>query len=106
MALAERSTTNIRALKMRVEGMDCSACALKIDNALKRLPGVSNINVNYGTETLVLNVDEDRTSLATIEGKFANSAMRRRRWPARHLRPPSWRANWISPGGRREKARL
>ena len=56
MALAERSTTNIRALKMRVEGMDCSACALKIDNALKRLPGVSNINVNYGTETLVLNV--------------------------------------------------
>jgi Zn2+/Cd2+-exporting ATPase len=46
---------------MRVGGMDCSACAIKIENALKRLPGVSDINVNYGTETLVLNVDEDRT---------------------------------------------
>lgn len=33
---------------MRVEGMDCGACALKIENALKRLPGVSDINVNYG----------------------------------------------------------
>ena len=31
------------ALKMRVEGMDCSACAIKIENALKRLPGVSDI---------------------------------------------------------------
>jgi hypothetical protein len=37
-----------QTLNMRVEGMDCGACALKIENALKRLPGVSDINVNYG----------------------------------------------------------
>lgn len=56
-----------RQLKMRVEGMDCSACAVKIENALKRLPGVSDINVNYGTETLVLNLDEDRSAPRAIE---------------------------------------
>ncbi|CAB3712914.1 heavy-metal-associated domain-containing protein [Trinickia soli] len=28
------------ALKLRIEGMDCASCALKIENALKRLPGV------------------------------------------------------------------
>lgn len=34
------------ALKFRVQGMDCGACALKIEYGLKRLPGVSDINVN------------------------------------------------------------
>lgn len=56
-----------RDVKMRVEGMDCSACALKIENALKRLPGVTGINVNYGTETLALTLDEDRTSRKAID---------------------------------------
>ncbi|MGL1765673.1 cation transporter, partial [Vibrio parahaemolyticus] len=37
-------------LKLRIEGMDCGACALKIENALKRLPGVSDVNVNYGLQ--------------------------------------------------------
>lgn len=31
-----------KTLRMRVEGMDCSACAIKAENALKRLPGVSD----------------------------------------------------------------
>jgi Cd2+/Zn2+-exporting ATPase len=55
---------------MRVEGMDCSACAIKIENALRRLPGVSDINVDYGTETLALALDEDRTSRKTVEDKI------------------------------------
>ena len=70
MTAIERSSTNIRSLKIRVEGMDCSACAIKIENALKRLPGVSDINVNYGTETLRLNLDEDRSPRKTIEDKI------------------------------------
>src|SRR5262245_18962460 len=28
---------------MRIEGMDCAACALKIENAMLRLPGVTDI---------------------------------------------------------------
>jgi Cd2+/Zn2+-exporting ATPase len=57
-------------LKLRVEGMDCGACALKIENALKRLPGVSEVSVNYGLQLLTLNLDEDRTSSRTIEDKI------------------------------------
>jgi Cd2+/Zn2+-exporting ATPase len=56
-------------LKLRIEGMDCASCALKIENAMKRLPGVSDINVSYGQESLPLKFDEDRTSIAAIEGK-------------------------------------
>ena len=58
------------ALKMRVEGMDCGACALKIENALRRLPGVSDISVNYSAESLTLSLDEDRNSRTAIENKI------------------------------------
>jgi len=57
-------------LKLRVEGMDCGACAVKIENAMKGLPGVSDINVNYGLQSLSLVVDEDRTSRHAIEAKI------------------------------------
>jgi Cd2+/Zn2+-exporting ATPase len=57
-------------LKMRVEGMDCGACATKIEKALKRLPGVFDISVSYSTESLSLKYDENRASREIIEGKI------------------------------------
>ena len=57
-------------LKLRIDGMDCGACALKIENALKRLPGVSDVNVNYGLQSLTLAFDEDRTSSQAIEHRI------------------------------------
>jgi Cd2+/Zn2+-exporting ATPase len=58
-------------LKLHIEGMDCGACAVKIENAMKRLPGVSDIDVSYGLRSLSLVVDEDRTSRDTIEAKIS-----------------------------------
>lgn len=58
------------ALKLRVEGMDCGACAIKIENGLKRLPGVTEIKVNYGLEALSLVLDEDRTSRSSVEDRI------------------------------------
>lgn len=57
-------------LKLQIEGMDCAACALKIEAAMQRLPGVSDINVSYAAGTLALNVDQDRTSQRAIEEKI------------------------------------
>lgn len=56
--------------KLRIEGMDCGACALKIETAMKRLPGVSDINVSYSGGTLALQLDKDRTTPSTIESKI------------------------------------
>jgi Zn2+/Cd2+-exporting ATPase len=56
----------ISPLKLRVEGMDCGACAAKIENALRRLPGVADVNVSYGQGSLSLTLDEDRTSEEAI----------------------------------------
>lgn len=57
-------------VRLRIEGMDCAACAVKIENAMKRLPGVSDINVSYTQEWLSLSLDADRTSESAIEGKI------------------------------------
>ncbi len=70
MTAIERSPANSSPLKMRVEGMDCSACAIKIENALKRLPGVTDIHVNYSTETVAVTLDGDRNSRKVIEDKI------------------------------------
>ncbi|WMD19702.1 heavy metal translocating P-type ATPase [Achromobacter seleniivolatilans] len=59
-----------KALKLRIEGMDCGACAVKIENAMKRLPGVTDINVSYGQESLALSYDEDRSSQQKIEAQI------------------------------------
>lgn len=58
------------ALKLRVEGMDCGACAVKIETAMKRLPGITDINVSFSQQSLSLMVDEDRTSPAKIEDQI------------------------------------
>mgnify|MGYP001481577135 CR=1 FL=1 len=60
----------VSPLKLQIEGMDCAACALKIETAMQRLPGVSDINVSYAAGTLALKVDRDRTSQRTIEKKI------------------------------------
>jgi Cd2+/Zn2+-exporting ATPase len=53
-------------LRYRVEGMDCASCARKIETALARVPGVSDIAVTTTTETLRLQAADHDTS-KTVE---------------------------------------
>jgi Cd2+/Zn2+-exporting ATPase len=48
-------------LRYRVEGMDCGSCARKIETALTRVPGVSDIAISTTTETLRLRAANDST---------------------------------------------
>ena len=41
-----------KALRYRVEGMDCPTCAGKVETAVKRLPGVSDVQVSATTQIL------------------------------------------------------
>jgi Cd2+/Zn2+-exporting ATPase len=41
-------------LRFKVEGMDCPSCAIKIENAVKRLPGAGQIAVNVGAGTVAV----------------------------------------------------
>ena len=43
-------------MKYHIEGMDCASCIGKIETALKRMPGVSDVELNFATETLELSL--------------------------------------------------
>lgn len=40
-----------KEIAMQVSGMTCAACAARIEKGLKRMPGVTDANVNLATET-------------------------------------------------------
>jgi Cd2+/Zn2+-exporting ATPase len=57
--------------KLHIEGMDCGACALKIETAIRRLPGVSDVSVSHSAGTLSLHLDENRTPRSAISAQVA-----------------------------------
>lgn len=44
-------------VSLQVEGMDCASCVGKIETALTRMPGISDIALNFATEKLELTLE-------------------------------------------------
>ncbi len=51
-------------MQYRIEGMDCASCVGKIETALTRMPGVSDIRLNFATEKLELTLASDAATQA------------------------------------------
>ncbi|WP_084698613.1 cation transporter [Muricoccus aerilatus] len=47
--------------------MDCASCVAKVEGAVKRLPGVSDVAVNPMAERLTLHLEPGQTDPAAIE---------------------------------------
>ena len=47
---------SVQRREWTVTGMDCAACATKVQNALGRLPGISEVRVGLMSERLSLNL--------------------------------------------------
>ncbi|MFC0387681.1 heavy metal translocating P-type ATPase [Muricoccus vinaceus] len=62
-------TTEDNGLSMswRVEGMDCASCVSKVETALNRLPGVTDVAVNLMAERLTLRLAPGQTSAEAVE---------------------------------------
>ena len=55
-------------MQYHIEGMDCASCVGKIETALARMPGVSDIQLNFATEKLELTLAPDgATQFSDIE---------------------------------------
>ncbi|MCR0983100.1 heavy metal translocating P-type ATPase [Roseomonas populi] len=54
-------------LSWHVEGMDCASCVAKVEGAMKRLPGVTDVAVNLMAERLTLRLEPGRTDPAAVE---------------------------------------
>ncbi|TAH68855.1 MAG: heavy metal transporter [Anaerolineaceae bacterium] len=52
--------------KFILEGLGCANCASKMETAINKLTGVKEATVNFMTQKLIIDADEDRMS-AIIE---------------------------------------
>lgn len=56
----------LKARRYRVEGMDCAGCAMKIDSAIRKLPGISDVNVSATAGTMSVRYERE-DALAGVE---------------------------------------
>ncbi|MEC1620471.1 copper-exporting P-type ATPase CopA [Bacillus mojavensis] len=59
-----------KEIAMQVSGMTCAACAARIEKGLKRMPGVTDANVNLATETSNVTYDPAETGTEEIQEKI------------------------------------
>lgn len=52
---------------LKIAGMHCASCAMTIEMAVSKMPGVKSAQVNFATETLLVEFDEKKANLADIE---------------------------------------
>ena len=57
----------------KIDGMTCSACANRIERAVKKLDGVESANVNFATEVLTVDFNEKTTAVQKIEETVVKS---------------------------------
>lgn len=55
---------------LKIEGMTCSACANRVEKVVGRLAGVEKSNVNFATEILNVEFDENKVEEKDIEEKI------------------------------------
>ncbi|MDF2819622.1 MAG: copper-translocating P-type ATPase [Clostridiales bacterium] len=52
---------------IKVSGMTCAACAQRIEKVVRKLDGVSNASVNFATEKLSIEYDNEKTPATKIK---------------------------------------
>ena len=44
----------------KMQDLECAHCAAKMEDAIRKLPGVHNASISFMTQKLILEADEDR----------------------------------------------
>lgn len=59
--------------EIRISGMNCASCALNIENFLKDVDGVEEVQVNLGTEKATVQYNPEKVHLANLEEKVQDA---------------------------------
>ena len=60
--------------KYKLDEIDCANCALKLENAIREIDGVSDVKVNYMMQKMTLEADD--ASFAEVEKKVIATCKR------------------------------
>lgn len=80
---------NASTQRYRVGGMDCAACALKIETAIQRLPGVTDVSVNVALQRLSFSTAGDPPTVADVTALLKRLGYVARPDDAAAARPPA-----------------
>ena len=58
---------------IKIEGMSCAACANRVERVVKKLEGVDAASVNFATETLSVEYQEDKVEQSVIENAIVKA---------------------------------
>ena len=70
-----------------VNGMDCAACARKVENAVKQVPGVNHVQVLFATEKLLVSAENDVSRQVEAAVSKAGYTLRSETAPAEKTSP-------------------
>ncbi|MDY7038262.1 MAG: heavy metal translocating P-type ATPase, partial [Thermodesulfobacteriota bacterium] len=56
-----------------ITGMTCANCAMNIERSVKKLPGVSDVNVNFASEQASISFDNEESGLDNIAAKISSA---------------------------------
>lgn len=57
---------------IKITGMHCASCALRIEKSIKKVDGVKSATVNYAMETAVVEYDKDQATISDLHGAIQN----------------------------------
>ena len=46
--------------KFKLEDLDCANCAAKMEEGIKKIPGVNDASVSFMTQKMMVDADDDR----------------------------------------------
>ena len=46
--------------KFKMENLDCANCAAKMEEQIRKIPGVNDANMNFMTQKLTLDAEDER----------------------------------------------
>ena len=82
LAIAACSTAETRTAKISVPTAQCMMCANNIDKALKKVDGVTEVNVDMDVKVVSVTYDAKRTDVAKLEQAITGAGYRANQAPA------------------------
>ncbi|POP45357.1 zinc/cadmium/mercury/lead-transporting ATPase [Superficieibacter electus] len=82
-----QDTLTHASYRWKVEGMDCAACARKVENAVRQVEGVTQVQVLFATERLAVNATTDVSQRVEQAVQKAGYTLRSEAAPAPETSP-------------------
>ena len=73
LAAALPALAATKTVTLAIPSMTCPVCPITVKKALKAVPGVSQVNVNFDKKDAVVSFDDSKTSVAALTKATADA---------------------------------